>query len=117
MCSSDLTCPVDAIAFGNLLDKESAVVKAKARAQDYAVLGYLNIRPGTTYSGKLRNPNPKMPDYRPFPLSRVEYDRKNVPPSHGDGHGHGGAHGEAKPGSKATGHGALDAVSKFGGLS
>jgi len=111
------TCPVDAIVFGNLLDKESAVVKAKAREQDYAVLGYLNIRPRTTYSGKLRNPNTKMPDYRPLPLSRVEYDRKNVPQSHGEGHGHGDAHGEGQPGKKATGHGALGSVSKFGGLS
>ncbi len=88
------TCPVDAIVFGNILDKDSAVVKAKAREQDYAVLGYLNVRPRTTYSGKLRNPNPKMPDYNALPMSRVEYDKKNVPQSHGNGHGH-DAHGAA----------------------
>jgi MoCo/4Fe-4S cofactor protein with predicted Tat translocation signal len=88
------TCPVDAIVFGNILDKESAVMKAKSREQDYAVLGYLNVRPRTTYSGKLRNPNPKMPDYNALPLSRVEYDKKNVPPVHGNGHGH-DAHGAA----------------------
>lgn len=86
------TCPVDAIVFGNILDKESAVMKAKAREQDYAVLGYLNVRPRTTYSGKLRNPNPKMPDFNALPLSRVEYDKKNVPPPIGDGHGHSTAH-------------------------
>jgi molybdopterin-containing oxidoreductase family iron-sulfur binding subunit len=83
------TCPVDAIVFGNILDQESALMKAKAREQDYAVLGYLNVRPRTTYSGKLRNPNPKMPDYHALPLSRVEYDRKNVPPALGDAHGGG----------------------------
>ncbi len=90
-------CPVDAIEFGNILDTESAVAKAKAREQDYSLLGYLNIRPRTTYLGKLRNPNPQMPDYRAQPLSRVEYERKNVPPSHDDhGHGHAAPKAEKK---------------------
>ena len=72
-------CPVGAIEFGNLLDPQSAVSQAKARSQDYALLGYLNIRPRTTYLGKLRNPNPRMPDYRALPLSRVEHNRKSRP--------------------------------------
>jgi molybdopterin-containing oxidoreductase family iron-sulfur binding subunit len=91
------TCPVGAIVFGNILDKDSAVSRAKAREQDYAVLGYLNVRPRTTYSGKLRNPNPRMPDFQPLPFSRVEYSRKNEPAAHGDhgAHGHGHGHGAA----------------------
>ena len=40
------------------------------------MLGYLNIRPRTTYLGRLRNPNPKMPDYAAQPLSRLEYETR-----------------------------------------
>ncbi|MES2695002.1 MAG: TAT-variant-translocated molybdopterin oxidoreductase [Verrucomicrobiota bacterium] len=96
------SCPVDGIAFGDIKDPNSEVSKAKARDQEYEVLGYLNIRPRTTYSGKLRNPNPKMPDYRDLPASRIEYKKKNEPQHHGHddhaGHGHAPEAKDAKKG-------------------
>ncbi len=100
-------CPAESIVFGNIKDTESAVSKAKAREQDYALLGYLNIRPRTTYLAKLRNPNEEMPDYASLPLSRKEYNTKNHP-----GHSEEGA-----PAAKEEhGHTAINAQT-FGGLS
>lgn len=104
-------CPVEAIVFGNILDAQSAVSQAKARSQDYELLAYLNIRPRTTYLGKLRNPNPKMPDYNALPLSRVEHNNKNNP-SHGSDD-----HGAGEHGAKADGHGATQPGHSVGGHS
>jgi molybdopterin-containing oxidoreductase family iron-sulfur binding subunit len=105
-------CPVEAIVFGNIKDATSAVLQAKSREQDYALLGYLNTRPRTTYLGKLRNPNPRMPDYHKLPLSRTEYMRKNEPKK-ADG---AGEH-EAGHEKSGAGHTALNRIASLGGLS
>lgn len=54
------TCPAQAIEFGNVADPESRVSKAKKLDTNYAVLQELNVRPRTTYLGRLRNPHPEL---------------------------------------------------------
>ena len=112
-------CPVEAIEFGNVKDVNSRVSQAKAREQDYQLLGYLNIRPRTTFLGKLRNPNPEMPDYASQPLSRQEYEKKNHPAGmeHGGGHGTGHSeHGESHAPAHET-HGESKSHATLGKLS
>jgi hypothetical protein len=54
-----------------------------------------------------------MPDYKPLPFSREEYNRKNVPQTHGhEAHAQGAAH--ETHGTPAPEHGAEKAVEKKG---
>jgi molybdopterin-containing oxidoreductase family iron-sulfur binding subunit len=53
-------CPTQAIVFGDINNRSSAVRQLKANKLNYALLGDLNTRPRTTYLAELRNPNPEL---------------------------------------------------------
>src|SRR5439155_12186677 len=69
-------CPAEAIVFGNLLDPQSRVSQLKNQDRDYTVIGFLDTRPRLTYLARVRNPNPKMPDYHEIPLNIEEYEHQ-----------------------------------------
>ena len=53
------TCPTDAIVFGDVSTAESEVSRWKTSDRDYVLLDELNNRPRTSYTARLRNPNPE----------------------------------------------------------
>ena len=53
-------CPTRAIRFGDLNDPNSDVVAAKAAPLDYVLLEELNTRPRTSYTARMRNPDPEL---------------------------------------------------------
>ena len=56
-------CPAQAIAFGNLLDKDASEMgRAKVLERSYDLLNYIGTLPRTSYLARVKNPNPKMPD-------------------------------------------------------
>jgi molybdopterin-containing oxidoreductase family iron-sulfur binding subunit len=59
------SCPVGAINFGNLLDRNSRVAKETASPRNYALLAELYTRPRTTFLARLRNPHPDLEARQP----------------------------------------------------
>ena len=54
-------CAADAIVFGDLNDRESAVSRSKESPRNYALLAELAVKPRLTYLARLRNPHPGLP--------------------------------------------------------
>jgi len=93
-------CPAEAIVFGDISDPDSRVSQMKKLERNYTVLGYLDTRTRNTYLARIRNPNPKMPDYLETTAVQDEYYRKS---GSSPFEPHGG-HGPAKA-SAAADHG------------
>jgi molybdopterin-containing oxidoreductase family iron-sulfur binding subunit len=60
-------CPTQAIVFGDLQNKDSAVSKRHKTSRTYAVLEDLNTRPRTKHMAKLRNPSEALAEAAPEP--------------------------------------------------
>jgi len=89
-------CPSESIVFGDILNLTSAVSKLRNGTRSYALLGFLNTRPRTSYLVRVRNPNPAL----------VDEARKHAwenPFHHGAEH-EGAEHGGAEHGKAETPH-------------
>ena len=53
-------CPADAITFGDLLDKDSRVLKTQADDRAYKLLPELNNKPRISFLARIRNPHPSL---------------------------------------------------------
>ncbi|TVP81042.1 MAG: 4Fe-4S dicluster domain-containing protein [Puniceicoccaceae bacterium] len=73
-------CPTEAIVFGDLSDAETQVSKLRESDRDYSLLGYLNVRPRTTFLARVRNPNMAIPNAPKAPFTRQAYKARQPKP-------------------------------------
>ena len=55
-------CPADAITFGDVSDPTTEVSREKSNSRRYEMLAELNVKPRTSYLGRVRNPNHRLED-------------------------------------------------------
>ena len=53
-------CPTGCITFGNQNSETTAVAKMQKEARNYTLLPHLNVRPRTSFLGKVNNPSDKL---------------------------------------------------------
>ncbi|MDI9637738.1 4Fe-4S dicluster domain-containing protein [Geitlerinema splendidum] len=86
-------CPSESIVFGDISDPASEASALRSHGRTYALLGYLNTVPRTTYMIRLRNPNPRIrkPVEDPPALHHGEEggDHGGAKGGHGEGHADG----------------------------
>ena len=60
--------------------REQPRFPAQGAAAELQLLDFLGTKPRTTYLARVRNPNPRMPDYRVLPATWEEYEKRNGNP-------------------------------------
>jgi molybdopterin-containing oxidoreductase family iron-sulfur binding subunit len=61
-------CPTNAIVFGDINNRSSAVTRWKQNPRNFVVLEELNTRPRTSWLAAVLNPNPALPENPPQAL-------------------------------------------------
>ena len=99
-------CPTNAIVFGDINDPNSEVSKLKRGDLTFGLLTHLNTGPRTSYTAKIKNPNPALVALNPKIYGSEVREGEHHGGEHGDSHGgqDKGASGEAIADDKGGAH-------------